>query len=101
MPNVIKYTTDTTPPRCFKKGNMAVGLGSQDYGITFYSTIDPPPGGYAIYLNKATNGPSIYIANNNTELISITNQIAGTYYITSAQCLSYFDGQSDKIVLTN
>jgi len=99
MPNVIKYTTGATETGCLRKGNMLIGNNTADYGLTFYNGINPPDGGYTIYLNKATGGPSIYTANNNAELISITNQIAGTNYITSAQCLEYYAGQTDKIVL--
>jgi len=99
MPNVIKYTTGTTETGCLRKGNMLIGNNTADYGLTFYNGINPPDGGYTIYLNKATGGPSIYTANNNAELISITNQIAGTNYITSAQCLEYYASQTDKIVL--
>ena len=90
MPNVIKYSTGTTPSTCLRKGNMLIGNNTGDYGGTFYNGIDPPSGGYTIYLNKATGGPSIYRPTNNTQLINITNQIAGTNYATVDDCLNYF-----------
>ena len=99
MPNVIKYSTGTTPISCLRKGNMLVGNGTGDYGATFWNGITPPAGGYTIYLNKASGGPSIYCPTNNAELIFITNQIAGTNYVTSAQCLDYFANQTDKIIV--
>ena len=77
MPNVIKYTTGTTPDGCLRKGDMSIGNNTADYGLSFYTGVEPPTGGYTIYLNKATGGPSIYVANNDTELITLTNQIAG------------------------
>ena len=97
MPNVIKYSTGATSTGCLRKGNMLIGNNTADYGATFFNGIDPPSGGYTIYLNKASGGPSIYCPTNNTQLISITNQIAGTNYTTAAQCLNYFATQTDKL----
>ena len=66
-----------------KKGNFWIGTGDVSKGPTsstgFYNGINPPSGGYTIYLNKASGGPSIYTATNDAQLISLTNLIAGTY----------------------
>jgi len=62
----------------------------------YYTSYDPVSGGFTIYLNKASNGPAIYRASNQSELVSITNKIAGTSYTTSAQCLTYYVTQTDK-----
>lgn len=101
MPNVIKYSVGATPAGCLRKGNMLIGNNTADYGSTFFNGIDPPTGGYTIYLNKASQGPSIYCPANDTQLISLTNQIAGASYTTAAQCLAYFAGQTDKIVVNS
>jgi len=101
MPNVIKYTTGATPTGCLRKGNMAIGNNTADYSSTFYSAIEPPPDGYTIYLNKASGGPSIYVANNDSELITLTNQIASTSYTTVNECLTYFTSQSDKLIVSS
>lgn len=97
MPNGIKYTTGAIETGCLKKGSMLIANNTADYGSTFYSGITPPSGGYTVYLNKATGGPSIYCPANDAQLISLTNSIAGASYTTAAQCLTYFAGQSDKI----
>ena len=97
MPNGIKYTTGAVETGCLKKGNMLIANNTANYGPSFFSGIDPPSGGYTIYLNKASGGPSIYCPANDTQLISITNQIAGANYTTATQCLNYFAGQSDKL----
>jgi|LakMenEpi03Aug12_release.lakeMendotaPanAssembly.Ray.scaffolds.fasta_scaffold227222_2 hypothetical protein len=97
MPNVFKYTTGALPTNCLEKGDFAIGNNTGDYGLTFYNGITPPSGGYTIYLNKTSNGPSIYVASSDAQLITITNQIAGANYTTVAQCLNYFVGQSDKL----
>jgi len=101
MPNSIKYST-STQTLALKDGNFWIGTGDVSKGPTsttdYWNGITPPAGGYTIYLNKGSNGPSIYCPTNDTQLISITNQIAGSSYTTVAQCLDYFAGQSDKMV---
>ena len=104
MPNAIKYSTDSQS-LALKKGNFYIGTGDVGKGPTsttgYYNGITPPAGGYTIYLNKASGGPSIFVVSNDSELISTTNKIAGESYSTVAQCLSYFAGQTDKMVLNN
>lgn len=97
MPNGIKYTTGAIETGCLKKGSMLIANNTADYGSTFYSGIVPPSGGYTVYLNKASGGPSIYCPANDSQLISLTNSIAGSSYTTAAQCLNYFAGQTDKL----
>jgi hypothetical protein len=63
----------------------------------YYNGISPPEGGYTIYLNKETGGPSIYTASNDAQLISLTNSIAGTSYTTANECLVYYAIQTDKL----
>jgi hypothetical protein len=103
MPNSIKYNTGTET-LALKKGNFYIGTGDVSKGPTsssgFYNGITPPAGGYTIYLNKTGNGPAIYVASNDSELITYTNKIAGTNYTTAAECLSYYAGQTDKMVLS-
>ena len=102
MPNSIKYSTDAQT-LALKKGNFYIGVGDVDKGPTsttgYWNGITPPAGGYTIYLNKSTGGPSIYVANNDSQLISLTNRIAIANYTTANECLNYFAGQSDKMVV--
>jgi len=101
MPNAIKYNA-SAESLALKKGNFWVGTGDVGKGPTsgtgFYNGVNPPPGGYTIYVNKASDGPNIYVAANDTQLISLTNFIAGASYTTRDQCLSYYMTQTDKIV---
>ena len=102
MPNSIKYNV-SAETLALKKGNFWIGTGDVGKGPTsstgFYNGITPPSGGYTIYLNKASGGPSIYTATNDAQLISITNLIAGASYTTVTQCLTYYMEQTDKMVL--
>jgi len=101
MPNSIKYNT-SAETLALKRGNFYIGTGDVAKGPTsstgYWNGITPPAGGYTIYLNKVSNGPSIYTVLNDSELISLTNKIAGSSYSTVSECLSYFIGQSDKMV---
>lgn len=100
MPNPIKYTTGTES-LALKKGNFFIGTGDVGKGPTsntgYYDGITPPSGGYTIYLNKESNGPSIYTASNDAQLISLTNSIASASYTTVNECLNYYYTQSDKM----
>jgi len=102
MPNTIKYSV-TSQSLALKKGNYYIGTNDVGKGPTsstgYWNGITPPRGGYAVYLNKDTNGPAIYIAANDSELISLTNKIASANYTTVTECLSWFMGQSDKFVI--
>ena len=104
MPNSIKYNTESEA-NALGIGNMHIGTGDVPKGPTsstgFYNGINPPNGGYTIYLNKSTQGPSIYTPSSDAELISVTNGIAGASYTTINECFNYFAGQNDKMVLAN
>ena len=101
MPNAIKYST-STETLSLKRGNFWIGTGDVSKGPTsttgFWNGINPPNGGYVVYLNKASQGPSMYVCPNDSELVTLTNRIAGESYTTAAQCLNYYAGQSDKMV---
>ena len=100
MPNAIKYNT-SAETLALKKGNFWIGTGDVGKGPTsstgYYNGITPPSGGYTIYLNKETGGPSIYTVTSDAQLISLTNSIAGASYTTANECLVYFAGQTDKV----
>lgn len=101
MSNILKYTTGSET-LALKKDNFYIGLGDTSKGPTsssgYYNGYDPPLGGYTIYLNKDNNGPSIYVANNDSELISLTNKISGQNFSTIYQCFTWFRNQTDKMV---
>jgi hypothetical protein len=101
MPNFLKYSA-SAQTLALKKGNFWIGTGDVGKGPTsttdYWNGISPPSGGYTIYLNKASNGPSIFRPQNSAELISLTNNIAGASYSTAAQCLDYFSAQTDMMV---
>lgn len=101
MPNAIKYSA-SAQTLALKKGNYWIGTGDVGKGPTsttdYWNGITPPSGGYTIYLNKASGGPSIYTAANDSQLISLSNTIAGQTFATAAAALDWYNGQTDKMV---
>ena len=101
MPNPIKYST-SAQTLALKKGNFWIGTGDVGKGPTsttdYWNGITPPSGGYTIYLNKASGGPSIYTAANDSQLISLSNTIAGQTFASAAAALAWFATQTDKMV---
>jgi hypothetical protein len=102
MPHPIRFTTGSES-RAVKKGNFYTAMGDIDKGPSnstgYYAGITPPTGGYTIYSNRPSGDFSIYVAANDSELITITNRMAEASYSTAAECLNYFSSQSDKMVL--
>lgn len=100
MGNSIKYSTGSET-LTLKKGNFYIGVGDVGKGPTsttgYYAGVTPPTGGYTIYLNKESNGPSIYTCANDTELINLTNSISQQSFTGINQCFVYYSQQSDKL----
>ena len=101
MPNPIKYSV-SAQTKALKKGNFYIGTGDVEKGpsgTTGYYNGLSPTGGYTIYQNVGSDGYSIISPANDTELIYWTKQISGNTYSTAAECLVWFAGQTDKMVL--
>lgn len=102
MANTFKYNA-SAETLALKKGNFWIGTNDVGKGPTsttgFWHGLSPVRGGYTVYLNKSSNGPSIYVANSDSELITLTNKIASQNYTTVAECLSWFMTQTDKMVM--
>jgi hypothetical protein len=102
MPNSIIYNV-STQSLALKKGNFYIGTGDVGKGPTsstgYFDGVSPSSGGYVIYVRNSAGRNLIYGAPNDSQLILITNRIAGTSYTTVSECLVYFAGQTDKMVL--
>lgn len=100
MSNNIKYSL-TSSANSIKSGNFNVAVNNTTTDLTgFYNGITPIIGGYTIYINKASNGPSIYAPKNDTELVQITNSLGGNV-LTAAAALVWINSQSTMTVLNN
>ena len=100
MSNTIKYS-EGSESLALNKGNWWIGTGDSNKGPTvesgYWNAINPPDGGYTVYLNKESNGPSIHSITSDENLISFTNKISGNNYTTVAECLVYYQTQDDKL----
>ena len=103
MANVIKYSTSKPSQSSLRKGNLAVGVGDDNYGPTsttgFVNGMDIPNDGYVVYLLH-NNSPAAYVAYNDTDLIAVARTLgnSGTT-VTSAK--EYLAGRSDTWILNN
>lgn len=99
MGNYIKYSTNAQT-KALKIGNFWLGPQNDGKGPTsstgYYTALPPDSGGFTIYVNKASGGPSIYKAANESQLVSITNKIGNQSFTTSGQCLTWYVTQTDK-----
>ncbi len=102
MANVIKSAT-TISNGTIKRNNFLIGIDSSTvFGPTsstnFWAGVVPPSSGYTVYEQKSQQGPSIRVAQNNSELITIAKQYGGTNITTIYDALNYFNGQSNYLV---
>ena len=75
MPSTNHIKIGSSTKLSLSKGNITVGVsGTTEYGPTstsgFYNGVTPPVGGYTIYVEKASQGPSIHIANDDNHCIT-------------------------------
>ena len=101
MANTFKYNL-STETQALRKGNFWIGANDVPKPTDttgFWHGITPPFSGYSIYLNKASNGPAIYVVDNDAELVSLTNRIGNLALTSVTQSLNYYATQSDKMIL--
>lgn len=100
-PNVIRYSGSGLTG-LLKKGNYYIGIDENvNYGPTdttdFWNGYTPPSNGYTVYLNKISQGPSIYAASSVSDLIVYAKEMGGTNIVTEQNALDYFDGRTDSV----
>jgi hypothetical protein len=104
MANAIKYTLGTAS-NTIKIQNFAVGVNKGGYGPTsitnFYNGKTSNVGGYTVYVTNGGSGsPSIFIAGNDSSLITLSNQLGGTGITTIEGALNFFNA-STTMLCTN
>ena len=102
MANVIRFSSSNYSGS-IKIGNAVIGISDTvNYAPTsetgFYTALIPNSG-YTIYASKSL-GPAIYVPSNDSELISLTNYIAGTNFTTTSSAFDWYTTQSN-IIVTN
>ena len=105
-PNVIKYSASPVS-NTIGRNNMRLGISDNaGYGPTsstdFWNGYTPGASGYTIYVNKVSNGPSIFSPANDTELINTAKYIATSINLsptitTAVEAISWINSQSNMI----
>jgi hypothetical protein len=103
MPSTNHIKIGGSDKLSLSKGNLTVGVkGTTEYGPTsisgFYNGITPPVGGYTIYVEKASQGPSIHIANDDNHCINKLKDM-GAPGTTIGDVLTWALTQNNIIVL--
>jgi hypothetical protein len=98
MGNIIKFN-ETRLPNSIKSGGFNVGVNNTPTDLTgFYNGITPILSGYTIYIDKVSNGPSIYAPQNDNELVGIVNSLGGSVS-TATEALVWINSQSNMTVV--
>lgn len=99
MENGIKYSL-TNQTESLKKGNFWIATNDvpKPFNTDWYTSITPATGGYSIYVNKESGGPSIFSASNDSDLIYWTRQLSGQTFATGPSALNWYNSQTDKMV---
>jgi hypothetical protein len=103
MPNKIKYTTTPTT-NTIKVGNFALGVVT---GVTyaptsttsFYNGYNVPSGGYVVYQNKATLGPSVFAPTGDTQMVNLTKALGNMTATTIYDSLKWINEQNTIIAV--
>ena len=97
MGNIVKFSTPVSA-NSIKSGGFNIGVNGTPADLTgFYTGICPINGGYTIYIDKASNGPSIYAPGNDAQLINITKGLGGNVS-TATDALIWINSQSNMTV---
>jgi len=103
MPNRIKYTTTPTT-NTIKVGNFALGVVT---GVTyaptsttsFYNGYNVPSGGYVVYQNKATLGPSVFAPTGDTQMVNLTKSLGNATATTIYDSLKWINEQNTIVAV--
>ena len=104
MPSTNHFKFGASGISSATRGGFKVGVsGGADYGPTsttgFWNGITPPVGGYTIYVDKASQGPSIHVASDDAQCIGMLLAMGATGS-TISDVLAWANGQSNMAVLS-
>lgn len=81
MGNVVKIS-DQNEQDALQKGKIAIGIKDKNYGPSeetgYYAGVTPPENGYVFYKDRGDGVLTIYVANNDTELVKIAQELGVT-----------------------
>ena len=81
MANVLKYLTGALSKRAKRKGNLAVGIGEENYGPSsttgYYAGVTPPENGFVVYATGSNSNPKVFVAETEDDLPAIARTLGG------------------------
>lgn len=104
MPSTNHFKFGASGISSATRGGFSVGVtNGADYGPTsttgFWNGVTPPAGGYVIYVDKASQGPSIHVASDNAQCIGMLLEMGATGS-TIGNVLAWAAGQANMAVLS-
>ena len=104
MPSTNHFKFGASGISSATRGGFSVGVtNGADYGPTsttgFWNGVTPPAGGYVIYVDKASQGPSIHVAANDSQCIGMLLEMGATGS-TISDVLAWAAGQANMAVLS-
>jgi len=91
MANGIKFSSIEEGALRIGNANIAVRQNSVSNPSSYWTSIEPVNGGYTVYIDKPENGPAVYNANSDAELIALGNKLSGQSFANINQCLTWFN----------
>lgn len=91
MANGIKFSSIEEGALRIGNANIAVRQNSVSNPSSYWTSIEPVNGGYTIYIDKLENGPAVYNANSDAELIALGNKLSGQTFSNINDCLAWFN----------
>ena len=103
IPNAIKFSGDNNEST-LKIGNFHLGVStSYVYSPTnltnFWNGYTPPIHGYTIYQQKNSQGPSIYTAQDDTDLLNYVKDMTTSTFTSATEFIVWIRQQSDKAII--
>jgi hypothetical protein len=102
MPGIqFSAGTYSTPSNAIRLQNflLTYNAGGPTSQTGYWTQYPRPSNGWVIYINKATQGPSIYACNNDTDLVNSASQLSNTTISSVDAAINYFNNQTDKIIV--
>lgn len=98
MRSIVRFNAQRLS-NSIKSGGFNIGVDNKSANLTgFFNGISPIIGGYVIYINKASGGPSIFTPKNDTDLINITKTLGGNVS-TASDALVWLNSQTNMTVV--
>ncbi len=99
--SVIKNSSSELP-NSITKGRLVIGNDNVNYGPTstsgYYSGVSVPENGYVFYRTTSGGKLNAFIANNDSELISMVTRISNTNITTAQDALNWLFNNSEYFI---